>query len=517
MNKNLNQEIQTLINMYKYGDFSGVLKKCSLLVKTHPKNDFLWNLAGLSFQKIGDNKNAITSFQSAIHLNSQNISAKNNLAISYKNIREFKKAEEILNKLLKQKPNYFNALINLANLKNDTYFFDEAIKLYKKAIDTEEKSPELYLNISNTLQTTNKMEEAKKYLFKALELDKNFTKADQNLSMILNYKKKENDKHFEKMIEKLSNSNLSDQDKVQLHFALGKAYEDRNDYESSYIHFEKGNKINSKNKVSLIQYYKELSKNLKNFFLRLDLQKLKKNNNSNNKIFILGLPRSGTTLLEKIISSHSEVSTVSEIEFLYRKVNQNIFKNKKFDENQTTIFLNQDLNKEYDEFIKNYNVKNFFTIDKTLTNFWYIGFIKIFFPNSKIIHSYRNSKDNCLSIYKNLFFNNEAWAYSQEQIGEYYLIYHDIMKFWNKLFEGEIYNNKYEDMVNDHEANVKKLINFCGLKWEEKCLEHHKNNNPIKTLSINQANKPIYKTSINSSKLYSTKLSELYSILDRLN
>ena len=516
MNKNLNQEIQKLINMYKYGDFSGVLKKCSLLVKKHPKNDFLWNLAGLSFQQIGDNKNAITSFQSAIHINSQNISAKNNLAISFKNNREYKRAEEILNNLLKEKPDYFNALINLANLKNDTYFFDEAIELYKKAIDTDEKSPELYLNISNALQITNKMDEAKEYLFKALDLNKNFTKADQNLSMILNYKNKDNNKHFESMLDKINNSILPDQDKVQLHFGLGKAFEDKKDYENSYNHFEKGNKINLRNKQSLINYYKQLSNDLKKYFSKLDFNKFKKNNDSSNKIFILGLPRSGTTLLEKIISSHSEVSTVSEIEFLYRKVNQNIFKSKKLDENQVSIFLNKDLNKEYDEFIKNYNVKNNYTIDKTLTNFWYIGFIKIFFPDAKIIHSYRNPKDNCLSIYKNLFLNNESWPYSQEQIGEYYLIYNDLMKFWNELFDGKIYNNKYEDTINDHENSVKKIINFCGLKWDNKCLEHHKNNNPIKTLSINQANKPIYKTSIDSSKLYSAKLSKLYSILDRL-
>jgi tetratricopeptide (TPR) repeat protein len=517
MSENLKQEIQILINKYKYGDFSGVLNKCSLLVKKHPKNDFIWNLAGLSFQHTGDNQNAIKSFQSAIHINPKNNSAKNNLAISLKNNREYKKAEEILANLLKEKPDYFNALVNLANLKNDTYFFDEAISLYKKAISINKDSPELYLNISTVLQTNNKMDEARDYLFQALSLNKNFTKADQNLSMILNYKNEENDEHFKNMLDKLNNSNLSDLDKVQLYFGLGKAFEDKKDYESSFKHFEQGNKINIKSKKSFIKHYQQLSKDLKNYFSKLDLKKIKKNNNDDKKIFILGLPRSGTTLIEKIISSHSKVSTVSEIEYLYKKINQNIFKNQKFDENNTSMFIEQNIHEHYNDFLKFYNVKNTYIIDKTLTNFWYIGFIKIFFPNSKIIHSYRDPKDNCLSIYKNLFSNNEAWSYSEEQIGEYFLIYDDLMKFWNELFKNEIYNSKYEDIINDHEKKTKQLISFCGLEWEDNCLNHHKNNNPIKTLSINQANKPIYKTSINSSKFYSTKLSKLYSILDKLN
>ena len=172
--------------------------------------------------------------------------------------------------------------------------------------------------------------------------------------------------------------------------------------------------------------------------------------------------------------------------------------------------------KEYDDLLKFYNIKKEFIIDKTLTNFWYIGFLKIFFPNSKIIHCYRNPKDNCLSIYKNLFENNETWLFNQEDIGEYYLIYDDLMKFWNQKFDGQIFNCKYEDLVNDHENKTKSLIKFCGLEWEDACLSHHKNKNPIKTLSINQANKAIYKSSINSSKFYENKLTTLYSILDKL-
>ena len=145
------------------------------------------------------------------------------------------------------------------------------------------------------------------------------------------------------------------------------------------------------------------------------------------------------------------------------------------------------------------------------------GFIKIFFPNSKIIHSYRNSKDNCLSIYKNLFLNNEKWIYDEEELAKYYLIYDDLMKFWNSFFDNQILNISYEDLINDNIRLTKKIIEYCNLNWEEQCLNHQKNKNPIKTLSVNQANQAIYKTSINSSEPYKDKLTTMFSILKNSN
>tara|TARA_B100001142_G_C14314319_1_gene647875 strand:- start:146 stop:1705 length:1560 start_codon:yes stop_codon:yes gene_type:complete len=519
MDNNLKNKIQVLINKYKVGDFKSVLDSCSVLIKKYPKNDFLWNLTGLSFQNIGNQMKAITSFQNAIENNSKNISAINNLGISYKISRQYSKAEEIFTKLLLENPNYINAIINLANLKKDTYFLDEALSLYEKALNIDEKLPELHLNISSILQVKNKMNEAIDHLYNALDLKKNFSRADQSLSMLLSYKNGENEKHIKSMLDKLQNNEINDNDKILLNFGLGKAFEDKKDYEKSFEHYEKGNILKIKKTRSKIDYYKQKAKDIKEYFLNLDINKINKHSDNKKRIFILGLPRSGTTLLEKIISSHSKVSSVSEIGYFFEIVNKNIIIENKINQSQIDLFLNQNVAVDYENFLKSFNIKNEFVLDKTLTNFWFIGFIVLFFPNSKIIHSYRNPKDNCLSIFKNLFplTIDEKWLYDQEEMGEYYLIYNDLMKFWNELFNNKIYNSKYEDLINDKEKKIKELINFCELEWDEKCLNHHKNANPIKTLSINQANKPIYKTSINSSKMYENKLSKLFSKLDKLN
>ena len=141
------------------------------------------------------------------------------------------------------------------------------------------------------------------------------------------------------------------------------------------------------------------------------------------------------------------------------------------------------------------------------------GFIKIFFPDSKIIHVSRNPLDNCLSIFENLFDYQQGWDCDQNELAEYYLIYKDLMEYWNKLFSKTIFNIKYEDVISNPKKKIEELISFCQLDWEEKCLNFHENNNPIKTLSVNQANKPIYKNSINKFKNFEKDLDILFKKL----
>ena len=151
--------------------------------------------------------------------------------------------------------------------------------------------------------------------------------------------------------------------------------------------------------------------------------------------------------------------------------------------------------------------------DKSLDTYFYLGFIKQFFPDSKLIHCQRNPKDNCLSIYKNLFTDNEAWKYDENELIEYYVLYKKIMNFWNKSISKDILNIDYEELVNSKENTIKKIINYCGLKWSEKCLNHHNYVSPIKTLSLNQANKPIYSSSIGSSNNYDIYLKNMFDNL----
>ena len=158
-------------------------------------------------------------------------------------------------------------------------------------------------------------------------------------------------------------------------------------------------------------------------------------------------------------------------------------------------------------------ISNAFT-DKTVQNFLWIGFIKIFFPNSKIILTDRNSRDVCLSIFKTNFKNGFMnFAYDQKDIGKFYNVYVDLISFWKEIFKDDIYISKYEKLIDNSQFEIKKMINFCDLEWDPNCLKHHLNNSGIKTASINQARLPIYNTSKNLNKNYRDNLGEMFGIL----
>ena len=507
MSKDINNQIQILKKKFEARQFKEVINE-SLIILKKSDNDFLWNIVGLSFQHLNQYKKSIDCFENAIQVNSKNFTAYNNLGISYKKLKQYKKAEDYLLRAIEINPNYVNAMVNIGNVKNETYFFDDAIKYYKKAIELNNKLPLIYLNLATVYQTINKIDESKKYLIEALNIDETFTIADQKLSMLEKYDIK--NLHLQKMINKLNSEKLNVTQNKYLCFGISKAFKDLKDYQNSFKYLKRGNELQRKSLNYDIEFHRSLSKKIKLIFSKINFKDFEKTSEGKNQIFILGMPRSGTTLIEKIISSHSKVSTISESNFIPEKVHG--FLNKDFDELKK--ILNSSFQNKYYQFIKSFNIKDEIVVDKTLTNFWYLGFIKILFPESKIIHISRNPKDNCLSIFENLFDYPEGWNWDQEELAEYYLIYQDLMKFWSKLFENSIYNIKYEDVILNTNTKIKELINFCGLEWEEACLNFHENNNPIKTVSFNQANKPIYKSSLEKHKLYEKELDILFSKLN---
>ena len=153
--------------------------------------------------------------------------------------------------------------------------------------------------------------------------------------------------------------------------------------------------------------------------------------------------------------------------------------------------------------------------DKAPQNFRWLGFIKLFFPNSKIIHCYRNSRDNCLSLFKNSFASSMMnWSNNSIDIANYYNLYLEIMTFWKKKMSNFILDVEYESLVKNKEDEIKKILKFCELSWDEKCLNPEKNSKtPIKTVSVTQARQPIYKSSLNSNINFDKHLSEMFNIL----
>ena len=508
MNKDLNKEIEIVINRFKTGDYEFAINKSTILLKKLPNNDLLWNLKGLSLQTIGNIKDSIHCFLKSLNNNPKNIAARNNLGNSYKYANHYNLALECFEECIKQDFSYTAAIVNLANLKVIINDYEDAIKLYNQILKNNKNIESVYINLAQAYQSTKDFKNSLKIIHEGIEKYPNQTKLDKILSIQTNYLN--DDAHLNVMLDKINN-NLNEDQKINLFFAIGKAFEDKKDYSNAYKYYLKGNELKRKKLKFNINEKIKLFKDLKTFFENNELKGKNISQNKRKVIFVFGLPRSGTTLVENIISSHDKVSGLGEINYLNKFFNLNFIKNDQLNIDFINDFLLHDLQKYYFDFVKIFDDKAEFITDKSLNIYWYLGFINIFFPNAKFIHCQRNPKDNCLSIFKNLFEDGQGWKYNENELVEYYKLYEKIMTFWNEKLNQKILNIKYEDLVRDKNNNIRKIINFCGLDWNEKCLNHHENNMPIKTLSLNQANKPIYKTSINSSKNFETYLEKISS------
>ena len=508
--QNLDNEIKNIIENFKNKNFSFVIDKTTSLLKNNPNNDFLWNIQGLSFRSVGNLINGQDCFKKAIKINPKNIDAKNNLGSIYQMASKLEDAEKCFEECINLNPNFVSSLINLGNLKIKTNNFKEAILIYNKVLKINDNIEIVYLHLGQAYQNTKQFEKAEIIFKKALKKFPLLTKADKLLSMQTNYLVDE--KHLNLMLKKINKNELNINHKIDLLFSIAKAYEDKKNYSQSFNYYSKGNILKRSTLNFNIKDQIKLFESTKSYFSNFQFTK-KSSTPKKRVIFIFGLPRSGTTLVENIISSHNQVSSVGEINFLNKFFRLNFYKKNQINLENVNDFLNLNLQKEYFNYLKSFNLTNNIITDKSLNIYFNLGFIKHFFPECKFIHCYRNAKDNCLSIYKNLFNDDVGWKYNEKDIVDYYYLYNDIMNFWDKKFKKDILNIKYENLINDKNILIKNIIKYCDLDWDENCLHHQKNNAPIKTLSFNQANKPIYSSSINSSKKFENYLKNMFDKL----
>ena len=230
------------------------------------------------------------------------------------------------------------------------------------------------------------------------------------------------------------------------------------------------------------------------------------------------MPRSGTTLIEQIVSAHSEVNGCGELPYLSKIINEEFTDNKDLSLTKIKEIINNPdklsiISKRYYTFIDNYEISSKCITDKAPLNFIWIGFIKILFPDAKIIHCKRNAEDNCLSLYKNVFDGTLNFCYSQQELGSYYNLYLKLMNFWKDHSSESFFDVKYEDLIKNTKDETEKMLNYCGLEWEESCLDFSKNKTPIKTASVGQARNKIYSSSVKSSLKYKKHLRKLFSLI----
>ncbi len=513
--KVLVKEIQNLFFRKK---FISIIQETKKAIKKYPDISVFYNMQGLALTNIGKFNEAKFILEKGYKVNSNDLAIINNLANVYKSTFNYKESEELYKLSISKNKDYFNSYINYGNLKRDLNKFGEAIKLYKKALIYNKSISAVYYSLSMAHQALGKFKEAEYYANKTIEIDRRYTKADLLISRSRKYKS--SDTHLSEMRDKLENTELNETEKTDLYFALAKAHEDFGELNNTFEYLKEGNKLKrSRIKFNLDAEIKTFEI-VKNIFANINFKKYENIDNKKKKIiFILGMPRSGTTLIEQIISAHSNVYGSGELPYLTKIIKDSIINKTQSVPNITKILDDQEtiskISGKYYSYLENYEISENYVTDKAPLNFMWIGFIRILFPNAKIIHCERNSKDTCVSLYKNIFDGGINFCYTQTELAKYYNLYSELMEFWEKLLPGKFLNVRYENIVTDSKNEIKRILDYCDLNWEENCLNFSNNKTPIKTASVGQARNSIYSTSLKSFSKYEFFLEELFKLLQK--
>lgn len=512
--------------LQKSGAFKLAEKEYKRILKNNPNSVEIEHNLGALYLENNHLEHAIRCFEKCIELNPGYALAYNSLgAVETKN-QKIGKAIKYYEKALEIDPTYFEANINLANLyelsnhqekTNKYYEISTIINLYNKALSINPNHEKTLYSIGCAYESAGDIEKSKIYFEKLLSINPNDIHAIFNYTRLMN-KKDYSDKYI-KNIEEVANKNKKSAERHILNFSLAHIYDKKGEYILAEKNFIKANKLRSKknnynkNKIKLIT-----DETIKSFTYEL-YDEFKDNNlESIRPIFILGMPRSGTSLIEQIISNHSkvygagEISKMAQIEEKYTNLHSQKMKyplSIKFINNE----IMQGFATEYIKYLVSLNSDLKVFTDKLPGNFIRIGLIKLLFPNAKIIHCRRHPLDTCLSIFFTNF-DNIDYSFNINNIANYYLCYSRLMAHWKKLFSNEIYEIHYEDFVRQSEKNIRDIFSYCELDWNDSLLNHLHNKRPVHTASVMQVRKPIYKTSIERFRNYTQLTNELLTIPD---
>ena len=527
-----------ILESFNKGKYENVIKFATKLLKTNNDFQLLYALSvsHLTLRKYDEAEKffkRIISFKPT----AENYYIYGNIQKKLKNYNE---ASKYFLKAVDIKPDYSEAYNNLGNTKLKLGLVDEAVENYKKSINSNKNNLQAYFNLAHLYSEEKNFVHLKKVLQDVLKLDENNTTALNDLgylNLILGnevearklFEKVINidDKHvrafknyflitrvntenqFLKKLEKINLSNLNDEDKIFAYTTLSKCNFDLNNNDKALNYLEKSNNLKKSKSNFSIDSEKKLFENLKKLFVNKLNEPITHNDKLNlTPIFILGMPRSGTTLLEQVLSSHSNIHGAGELNFLPKIIN-------KFKINQSKEFQSfvKTLRVEYHEQVSKLTNKKF-VIDKLPMNFRWIGFIVKALPEAKIIHLQRNPMAVCWSNYK-INFPDPGMDFSltQKDTAQYYTIYHDLMEFWSSNLSSKIIHIKYENFVNNFEGETFSLIKKLGIKWEEKLKNYDKNVRPVQTASLLQVRGKIKKNTSDGWKKYKNYLNPMQEIL----
>lgn len=539
------------IALLNQGKIDSSIKQFTNAIKINPKYSDAYLEIGNALKFTGNSEEAITNYKKAIQFNPSTFLAYYYIAEAYHQTGEFSEAIRYYEQTIVLQDTHVDSYCGLASTLISLFKFDKAIHLLESNISRLPVTACLYFYLAFAYQEQGNIEKAKFYFKRVIDIDRNhydaqtglagllalqgdYEKADERLRGIL---KSEPDhvsatiaftsfasqfKAIEEAIQMgkkcLEKDKLNNISKSKLVFALANLYEQTGKLDKAFEYYRMGNKL--KGAVFDEKKYNNMFDSLKATYTADVIEKLQNvSKNSVNPIFIIGMPRSGTSLAEQILASHPDVYGAGELPTINRIINQLPSSLK------TALPYPECLEKIDKKILKNLasqylkelqltsnGEKNI--TDKMPLNSIHLGFISLMFPTARIIYCTRDPRDTCLSCYFKNFSGEHPYAYSLNSLGKFYRMHEKLMAHWLKVIPNPTFELSYEKIVKDPDAIIRELIDYCGLDWDNACMDFHKTKRAVATASHSQVRKKMYSSSVGKWRHYEQHLGKLFSALE---
>lgn len=495
-----------------------MLQQALRLAPNYP--EAICNLGGVMLAR-EQNDAALAQYQRALQLRPVYVEAQMGLSKALQALEQLPQAESSARRAAEITPDNAKAHALLASVLNDLLDGKSAQSEYEKALSLDAKCEEALLGLGDLHMQNGKMELAESFFRKSLSLKPDSFAARIHLVQVR--KVKASDENFESLrTEATQLPTFSENKQLSLHFALGKGYDDLGEYDKAFPHFLAG----CKQKRSKFDYDAEAMtqqfQEIATIFNKPYLESLRSSGDTSTlPIFVLGMPRSGTTLTEQIIASHPDVFGAGELPDLLRIAHRKTAPElDRFPDNLQALngeYLSA-WGTEYIAELRKHDANAKHITDKMPANFFMVGLIHVMLPNAKIIHVNRNPVDTCVSCFTHLFKQKQEHTYDLAELGRYYRDYGRLMQHWRNVLPANAFLDvQYEDVVANKEKETRRLLSFCDLEWDPACLDFHKTERTVRTASVTQVRQPIYASSVDRWRKYEKHLALLLEALEEFS
>lgn len=502
------------LQMHGLGQLEQALAAYQQAVQIDRRFGEAYNNLGNVLKDQGNWKDAFSAYKKALRVLPDHPMILSNIGHALLNDGQRALAVHFLEKAIKADPAFADAYVNLGNALRHSEP-QRAIKAFRKALHINPQLPEAYNNLAALLEELGQNDEAAKALGDAIRLRPDFGEAHRHLANLERHTGVTG--HVRQMAGLFDDPGTRDHDRVQLGFGLGKAYEEIGDHAEAMRYWKEANRLHRQGLAFSLQQQREYFQVIEEAFDATRLAGEGSGIADQTPIFILGMPRSGTSLVEQILASHPQVFGAGELEYLSKELDARCAALSAGGSGDCLSRLQpkdlRHIGSAYLKQLRTHDRQARFVTDKLPHNFLHIGLIRLALPGARIIHCVRDPVDTCLSIYKNYFTGHHPYAYDQSELGGYYRLYQRLMAHWRSVSGDAIHEVCYEQLIADQASQTRALLAYCDLPWDVHCLSFEKNRRRVATSSSAQVRRPIYADSVELWKRYQADLEDLLTAL----